>query len=98
MNIRFGDYLLESGWGGIGFYDIDKAIGLESMEIRAIDLATGKKSTDAFRHIITEDAVICGTGSGYEEFIFDGTLCSIIATISNTNKDKIQEVLDGIKT
>jgi hypothetical protein len=65
---KYGEYLLTSGWGGIGIYNIDAATGIE-------------KSSG--RHIIPEDGVVAGTGSGYEEFIFNDFMCEAIVAILN---------------
>ena len=79
MKLRFGDYLLTNGWGGTGFYDHDRIVGMENVESIPYYATLGKARIDYFpRPIIPPDAVVCGTGSGYEEFLFQKEVCDTI--------------------
>lgn len=80
MQLRYGDYLLTTGWGGKGFYDLDMSVGIEAP-------STDKTGTtyDYKRPILPPQAVVCGTGSGYEEFIYDDEIClQIVAYMKST--------------
>lgn len=85
MRLNYGDYLLTTGWGGQGIYDVDQATGFDRNFYPHPDVKS-------VRHIIPESAVICGTGSGYEEFLFNDEVCEQLKELFNGyNKARSEE-------
>ena len=78
MKLIFGDYLLTTGWGGHGIYDVDQAIGIEGKFTDKLGITYDHK-----RHIIPPAAVICGDGSGYEEILFNAEICEKLKELFN---------------
>jgi hypothetical protein len=76
MKLNYGDYLLTTGWGGQGIFDADLALGVDNDFYPQIGVK-------ALRPIIPESAVICGTGSGYEEFLFNDDVCEHLKELFN---------------
>lgn len=79
---KYGEYLLDTGWGGKGIYDVERATGLDP---------------DG-RHIIPSEAIMAGTGSGYEEVIFNDVFCETVTIIMNYSQDKVANNLHQLLT
>lgn len=92
MRLQFGDYILTTGWGGRGIFDADKTVAINTT-IKGTGREVGPDEASRLHPdllysvpIIEEDAVVIGTGSGYEEFLSDDKVCVEMINCMNSHE------------